>query len=408
MFTMVPRAASSAARRGGRIRLCHVTATLAGGGLEERIARITRAMDPGKFEVTWVGLGRPENDLPNRVGGRTRVISVPKRKSGVEPQLVLRLAAQLARIRPDVVHVHNWSASLYGIVAARLAGTPVVLYGEGGRDDPRGPSKRRRAVMRALAPHVDHFTSVCDFLGGELRRDWNVPAAAVTTLRTGVDAPAHPVSREALRQRFHLPASARIAVVSAGRFRAVKQLDALVAAFARIAPRFPDAALLLLGDPLGTGAALEAAAGREHPWLRVGGHQQDVTALLPACDLALNTSRFEGASNGVLEAMAAGLPVLATAVGGTPELVQDGVTGRLLPADPGPAWEEALAAAFGDPERTAHWGRAGQARAQTQFSGTQMVNAYASLYEAAAEWVPPGFLPRAFLGCARSALAIAS
>jgi len=393
--------------RGGRIRLCQITATLAGGGLEERVARLTRALDPSRFDVTWVGLAPPENDLPSRVEGRANIVSVPRRGRGVEMQLILRLATHLARLRPDVVHVHNWSASLYGIMAARLAGAKVVLYGEGGRDDPGLPSPRRRALMRALAPYVDHFTAVCDFLGRELHRDWHVPASHVTTLRTGVDAAPTPISREALRQRFQLPPDARVVVASAGRFRAVKQLDALVASFARVQPSFPDATLLLLGDPLQTGAALEAAEGSAHPWLRLGGHQTHVADLLPACDLAVNSSRFEGASNGVLESMAAGLGVLATAVGGTPELVTDDVTGRLLPPTPGPAWDEALAAALADPERTRRWGQAGQARARSLFSTAQMVSAYTNLYEASAAWSPPVFSTRAMLGCARGALALA-
>lgn len=392
---------------GSPLRLCHVTATLAGGGLEERIARITRALDPLQFQTSWVGLGPAENNLPSRVGGLARIVSVPRARPGVEANLVLRLAARLAPLEPDVVHVHNWSASLYGILAARLAGAKVVIYGEGGRDDPGAPSPRRRALMRGLAPHVDHFTSVCDFLGAELRRDWNVPAQRVSTVRTGVDRPPMALDRAALRARFGLRPDAQVVVVSAGRFRAVKQLEALVTRFAKLAPHHPRAVLLLLGDALERRRALMAAAGGPAPWLCMPGHQPDVACLLPGCDIAVNASTFEGASNGVLEAMAAGLPVVATAVGGTPELVIDGWTGRLIPPTPGPEWEVALRTLLNDPDLARAWGQAGQARALTEFSNAQMVSAYADLYQSLRHRTVPSVLPRGLWDCAKSAVALA-
>src|SRR5258708_33656279 len=154
---------------GLQLHVCQFTLSLSAGGAEERIASVMASLARREFDLTWFGFGDVQHHITDRAGPGVRVVPFARDPSrGVESRLILRIARELRRIAPDVLHTHNWSTSIYGITAARLAGIPAVIYGEGGRDRPEGPSRRRRALMRALAPHVDQYTAVCGFLGREL------------------------------------------------------------------------------------------------------------------------------------------------------------------------------------------------------------------------------------------------
>ena len=171
-----------------RVRICQLTPCLWSGGTEERIARVTRSMSRQEFDVAWMGFGPVREALVERAGPGLDVFPIARNPAGgIEPAVIARIAGFLARFRPDVVHVHNWSTSLYGIAAARLAQVPRVLFGMGGREVTEGAGERRQKAMRILTPHIDRFTAVCDFLGRELQRDFDVPPTRVTVLKTGVD-----------------------------------------------------------------------------------------------------------------------------------------------------------------------------------------------------------------------------
>jgi glycosyltransferase involved in cell wall biosynthesis len=381
-------------RRARRIRVCQFTPSLSGGGAEERIARVIDSMDRDEFDLAWIGFGDVQHGLIARAGLGVDVVSIARDAArGVEPKLIGRIALALSRIKPDVLHTHNWSTSLYGIAAARLVGVPTVIYGEGGRDSPAGPSRRRRALMRALAPHVDRFTAVCEFLGRELEEHWRVPEQRVHVIPNGVDldrVDTAPPKRDA-RKRLGVPEDAFVVGTIAGRFRAVKRLPNLVDAVGRIASRHPNMHLLLVGDPLELREELTARARSRGLGERfhLPGHIEGAHTVLNAFDVVVNCSSFEGASNAVLEAMGARKPVVATAVGGTPEVIEDGKSGLLVPPDDVERLARAIARFAEDGELRRACSERARQQIEARHTHQAMFESYAHLYRSTKLVEPP-------------------
>ncbi len=352
-----------------------------------------------------MGFGPIREALIERAGPKVQAIPIERNVAGgVEPSLIPRLAATLSRQRPDVMHVHNWSTSLYGIAAARLAGVPTVLYGLGGQDSTEPPSQRRQAMMRALTPHVDVFTSVCGYLGDQISTHWNAPTDKVEVLQTGIDlrlvdeAP----STEEVRQRLGIPQDA-VVVGAISVFRPVKRIPDLIEAVGRVAKKHPKIYLLLVGNPLGVSPeALRSQAdacglkGR----FNLLGRVEKPAWTLPAFDIFVNCSVFEGTSNAIIEAMAARIPVVATAVGGTPELVEHDLHGLLVPPRAVAQLAGGIERLADDPQLRQTMGEAGRVKVQAKHTHAAMVAAYHDLYlrcAAQAELRPVGIQKTAHL-----------
>lgn len=370
-----------------KTRICQLTPCLWSGGTEERIARVMAAMDRREFELTWMGFGPVREALVEKAGPDVRVVPIERNPAGgVEPSLIPRLASTLALHRPDVMHVHNWSTSLYGIAAARLAGVPVVLYGLGGQDSTDEPSARRQAMMRALAPHVDRFTAVCNYLGEQIATHWDAPDGRIEVLQTGIDLDTidgAPTKAE-VRARLGIPEDA-VVVGAISVFRPVKRIPDLIDAVGRLLERHPQVYLLLVGNPLGVSpedlraqAERNGLAGR----FNLMGRVERPEWTLPAFDVFVNCSLFEGSSNAIIEAMAARIPIVATAVGGTPELVEDEVHGLLVPPMAVPELAAALDRMLSDPDLRQACGARGREKVEARHTHQAMVDAYLALYRA--------------------------
>jgi glycosyltransferase involved in cell wall biosynthesis len=390
-----PFAAPRSRARASSQRRTHVvqfTPTLAGGGAEERIARLSRSLDPLEFRVTWIGFGPIEHGLFERAGEAVALWPIERDPArGVEWRLVASLARRLRALRPDVLHTHNWSTSLYGIGAARLAGIPVI-YGDGGRDDPAPPSMRRLAVMRALAPHVALFTAVCRSLGEDLQRSWGVGPERVQVIPSGVELlpPNALLSRAEARRALGLPERAWCVGAIAGRLRPVKRLPELIGAVGSLVRGGADVHLALIGDPAEHAEELHAQARRSGLATRMHlvGHVPRVARYLRALDVVVSASRFEGASNAILEAMAVGSAVLATAVGGTPELLRHGETGWLIPGDELSLLGPSLLRLLADEPLRARLGHAARAFVVGRHGIEAMAERHAALYRQVASGEP--------------------
>lgn len=293
------------------------------------------------------------------------------------------------RLRPQVVHTRNLAA-LESQLPATLARVPVRVHGEHGWDvsDPGGRKRRYRLARRLYRPFVSRYVALSGDLARYLEEGVGVPGGRVERICNGVDtARFHPAAhgRELLAgSPFN---DSRLFVIgTVGRLQTVKDQILLARAFVRLRREQPAlsarARLLIVGEgPLRSGIETilaEAGLGAE-AWL--AGERADTPEVMRALDLFVLPSQAEGISNTILEAMASGLPVLATAVGGNAELVDAGVTGTLVPAGDESAMSAALAAALGDLPRLQEQGRAGRARAEAQFSLDGMVGRYHRMYQ---------------------------
>ncbi len=233
---------------------------------------------------------------------------------------------------------------------------------------------------------MSRLVAVSDDLGRELIEEWGVPAERVTVIPNGVDldAFAYPGPVEGAREELGLAPEHRV-IITVGGLRPVKDYPTLIRAFARVHAQWSDSRLVIVGGERGGGsqAELEALAGS----LAVGsavlfpGVRQDIARLLPLADVYVNSSVFEGMSNTILEAMAASRPVVATGVGGNPELVRDGVTGYLVPPGDPAALAARLVDVLSDPGLAKALGAAGRAVGESEHAMARMVTAYEDCYE---------------------------
>lgn len=366
---------SEAARRP---RIVQVIPSFRVGGLENVAVRLVTHLAPlaDQAVVTPGTMGPVAERLPAGIAvfplGETRP---PDR------WLALRMAGLFRKLRPDIVHTRNWTC-IDAIIGARLAGVPVVIHGEHGREatDPDGRNLRRRQVRRLLSPFVTEFVTVSRDLGQWLVEQVRVPARKVRTIYNGVDTERFcPGSRGAARQALGIPADVVVAG-TLGRLDPVKDQAGLIRAFAQT-PGTGKRVLVIAGDgpsrpELERVASELGLADR----VRLLGERTDVSLILQALDVFVLPSLGEGISNAILEAMATGLPVIATRVGGNVELVREGITGSLVEPRNPHALSQALDTYLGEPARSRAHGAAGRERAVSEFGLDRMLSAYATLY----------------------------
>jgi glycosyltransferase involved in cell wall biosynthesis len=298
----------------------------------------------------------------------------PRTMGKVDPVTLLRVAGWLRRGRYQVLHTHLSTASLLGSLAGRLAGVPVVatVHGFNAAFSFRG-CPRLVAVSQAVREHL-------------LRQGIPPPRVRVICNGISLPVPADPAAVATVREQIGVPPGGLLAG-SLGRLRPEKGHRYLVEAMARLGERvdLPPLSLLLVGEGTEAGA-LQAQverlglAGRVH----FAGFQRDIAPYLAAMDIFVLPSLREGLSISALEAMALRRPVVASRVGGTPEVVEEGKSGMLVPpADP-ESLAKAIAELIADPARAAAMGQAGRARVEANFTLEHMVSQLEHLYREAA------------------------
>jgi sugar transferase (PEP-CTERM/EpsH1 system associated) len=354
----------------------HVVHCLEIGGLETGIVNLVNAPRAGqRHAIICMTRGGA-----NRANIRPDVSVFELNKSdGHDLRTFARLIGLLRRLRPAVVHTRNWAA-FDGVLAARLAGVRRIAHGEHGRDiaDPDGRNRRRKVLRRLLAPMVDRFTTVSDDLRRWLVEEVGIAPAKVVRIHNGVDTERYaPGDRDEIRARLGIR-SCQTVVGTVGRLDPVKDQATLIQAFARLAA---EAVLVIAGDgPCRNELRDQATALGLGDRVRFLGERHDVSQVLRAMDVFVLPSIAEGISNTILEAMATGLPVVATRVGGNPELVVPGVTGQLVPRQNPDALAESIGEYLSDPVQRSDHGAHARARATGVFGLDAMRDAYADLY----------------------------
>ena len=297
---------------------------------------------------------------------------------GLDPTLVPRLARLFRARRFDVVHTHNPLAMIYGAPAARLVGAASIHTKHG-----INPATRAQALLRrAAAAFTQAFVAVSDMTATQASAARECAPAKLHTIPNGIRLDRYAPDAEARASaRVELGVGDAWVVGTVGRLAYPKNQVMLVRALApQLSSRLR---LVLVGD--GEDRALidaEVAKLPEPRWVVVTGRRMDVPRLMHAFDAFALSSETEGLPLVVLEAMAAGLPVVCTAVGGIPGVVQEGVTGRLVPVEVG-ALGAALAELAAHPDAARAMGQRGRALALERYSSERMVESYLSLYERA-------------------------
>jgi sugar transferase (PEP-CTERM/EpsH1 system associated) len=366
----------------GKAKILHVVDTLGIGGAELSVVKIVeRTSEDFRHVVCCI-----RNAGAAAPALRAHGVSVIELQQppGSDWRLMLRIARVCRTVRPQIVHTRNWG-SMEGIIAARLARVPVIVHAEHGfnADDVGGTNRTRNRVRWALAPFVDRVVAVSDHLRRWLVDTVGLPPTKVTVVRDGVDTRQfQPLSTRDRLRDLHGYSADEFVIGCVARLDPVKNHLVLLEATRLLAARAANTRLMLVGDgperPVLERRVAELGLAGKVTFL---GNRDNIADLLNTFDVFAIASLFEGTSNAIVEAMAAGLPVVATRVGGNPEVVHDGVTGQLVPV--GAAAALAAAIEFyrvNDHTRRQH-GLAGRRRAEQVYSVEQMVSGYLSVYE---------------------------
>jgi len=367
----------------GPLRVMHVLDRLDVGGTEKTVIKLIRSLDPGLFEhyiCTLRGTAQTARQWAPNVkllnGGR----------EGAAFQFnVPRLVRIMRAIRPAIVHSRNWGG-IEAIVAARLAGVPVALHSEHGYElDMRLGLPLHRRVLRHLVYRMgDAVATVTREL-----RDYHSAQAwwkqnCIRVLYNGVDAREfrpQPQVREAVRRQLSLPADALV-LGSVGRMVPLKDFLTLLKAARNLAPEVSNLHVVLVGSGPELDTLRNYVADCQELSRRVlfAGTLDYVADVLNAMDIFVLPTLIEGMSNTLLEAMAVGLPVVATRVGGNPEVVSEGACGYLFTPQDVSGLTCLLRTLLRDEHLRREFGSAARQRALQEFSLEAMVGRYSNLY----------------------------
>jgi L-malate glycosyltransferase len=358
-----------------------------------RVLQVALSLNPGGTERLVVELAaRLHRELPTMIccldepgswasevemrGVQVRALS---RTPGFQPQLGLALAHVAHEHQANVIHAHHYSPFVYSCLARLRHPSTQLVFTEHGRLSDTPPSSKRKAANRILSMFPKRVFTV----SGELKRHLVAEGfsdTSVDVIYNGIDVGPLPGRPERMSARQELGVTDdRFLIATIGRLDPVKDFGTLIAAVARM-PATRNPTLLIIGDGPER-SPLEALADEQpgEPRVRFLGHRDDARKWLAACDVYVNSSVSEGISLTILEGMAAGLPVVATQVGGTPEIVNDSC-GRLIPPRSAAALADALQVLSEHPGLRRELGDGARQRVERRFTLERMVGEYRAAY----------------------------
>jgi len=360
----------------------YLIGTLSVGGAERTLVDLANGLDPDQFDVTiWtiVEPGPLAADIEDHVTVRSLEATS---KADVFP--VLRFISALYRHRPDILQ----SFLFYDNTLATLAGifSPETAVITGVRSVPNDPSMTRSLVRRVTHRLADHIVSNSE-AGADFIVEHSVDPDRVSVVRNGRDLEAYRngTATPELRDSFEIPSEAPV-VGTVGRLIERKGHYDLLEAWSVVLDRYPDAHLLIVGD----GPEREELEARTRELgvvetVHLPGTRDDIPDLLDLMDVFAFPSHFEGLPGALLEAMAAGLPIVTTPIDGNSELVTDGESGVYVPVSDPESLAAAIRTLLSDRQLARRLGTSASNAAQTQFSLEKMTSGFETVYCGAAK-----------------------
>jgi sugar transferase (PEP-CTERM/EpsH1 system associated) len=369
--------------------IAHVVYRFDMGGLENGVVNLINRLPADKYRHAIVALTQI-TDFRARIARDDIQYIALEKPPGQGLLQAPKLIETFRRLKPAIVHTRNIGA-LEATFPAVLAGVPARVHGEHGWDsaDPDGKNWKYRLTRIAHRPAVHRWIALSQHIEDYLRKSVGIPQAAIARICNGVDTELFHPTRSGRREPidgspFNDPSLYVVGTV--GRLQTVKDQVNLVRAVAHAVRQSPDARLRMRLAVVGDGpqraevegAIVEAGLG-PRTWL--SGARGDVPDVLRGFDCFVLPSMAEGISNTILESMACGLPIIATRVGGNGELIENGVTGRLVPASEPAALGDALLAMMADSAAARRLADDARRSAVRRFSLERMVGDYCSVYD---------------------------
>ncbi len=368
--------------------VAHVIYALGTGGLENGLVNIINRTPPDSYRHVIICLTQAD-EFQNRITvPGVEVIALHKRP-GHELGVYWRLWAVLRRLRPAIIHTRNLAALETQVIACLLPGTKRV-HGEHGRDvyDLEGQNKKYNLLRKMIRPLVHCYIAVSKDLQHWLLGTVGVNPHKVKQIYNGVDQEKfYPGSgSRSVLAPAEFPADDSLVLGTVGRLAEVKHQCALVQAFELLCQRYPQyhsrLRLVMVGDgPMEAKIRDQVSVSGLSSQVWMTGARDDIPELMRLMDIFVLPSLGEGISNTILEAMAVGLPVIATDVGGNPELIEDGVNGRLVPVGDASALADAIFELLESPALRESMGDKNLKKVAASFCWSKTVDQYLSVYD---------------------------
>ena len=365
--------------------------------LSTGVMQVALTLDPGGTERLVIEIAKQVQrvtrssvcclDAPGAWAGELTSIGIPvvalDRGHGFQPGIGRRLAEAARAAGARVIHCHQYSPFVYGRLATYWDRRLRLVYTEHGRLDDAPPTLKRRFVNPLLALGRGTYTTVSHDLATFVAAS-GFPASRLRTVHNGIHVPGEPTDAQRHEARRTLGLHPHDFVVGTiARLDPVKCLGTLLKAmdWLRRTRGGSRARVVIVGDgPEAANLQAQVAALDLSAYVLLAGHHAAARRLLPAFDVYVNSSLKEGISLSILEALAVGLPVVATAVGGTPEIIEDGQSGVLVPPDSPTAIADACAELEANLVERARLGKAGRTRVVSMFSEERMMQDYLDIY----------------------------
>jgi glycosyltransferase involved in cell wall biosynthesis len=358
-------------------RILQIIPTLDRAGAEKQLCLLARGLPRDEFEVHVCALTRGGPLAADLAEGNVPLSIIGKRWK-LDPRAYCHLKRHIARLRPDLIHTWMFAANTYGFAAARACGVRNVVIGQRCVDPWK--SRLQLALDRALAKRCRAVV-----VNSEGVRDFYVrhgtPSECIQVIPNGVATPNPPqTTRSQLLAELELPENCRL-IGLVGRFWPQKRVKDAIWAADLLKVIRDDAHLLIIGDgPLRDRLRRYRDQVCIRDKVHFLGERGDVPRLMPHFDVLWSASAYEGQSNVILEAMASGVPVVATDIPGTRELVVPGETGFLIDVGNRAALAKNTERLLNDPELSARLGGAARNRVGEEFSVAKMIERHAALY----------------------------
>lgn len=369
--------------RASKIKLAHVVARLSMGGLELEVIKLLNRLDQSRYQTAIIAT---EDIMPTAralVHDGIELVALNK-AAGMQWQVVARIARFCREREIDILHSHNWATLLYGVLGGLRARVPILIHGEHGRETHEyQPSFKQRLACQWLAARCDCLTAVSDDILPLLANSWRVPAHKIVKMPIGIALHEFDFNadRRLAKRALGLPEETFVLGAIIGNFRPVKDLPTMLRAFQIVRQKFSRARLVIVGGGNLTVAQQQACeCGLAHDVLFLG-ERHDIARVLCAFDLYLNSSLYEGMSNAILEAMAAGAAVVATNVGGTPAIVREGETGLLAPPSSPENFAATITRLLEDEALRTRLRQTARAYVEREHSHEHYVRAHEKIYE---------------------------
>jgi len=367
------------------IHVLHVVWSFGIGGMENGIVNVMNA-SPASFSFSVIALSTLGESV-KRVHRDDIFFTALNKNAGNDLSIIWKLKKIIQERKPDIVYTHGWGTFFEGVMAARLAGTKTIIHGEHEDLETRIFTRRRRIAAYQLFDFFVHkYTAVSPVVRDNLHGTANIESSKIHTIINGVDTrkfKPNPENRKKVRGALGIKEDTFV-IVAVGRLVEVKNYAMLIEAAGKVKNR-DNIKILLVGDgPLRSELESKITTSDLRSSVEILGQRDDIPQLLAASDLFVSTSTSEGMSNTIMEAMATGLPVIATDVGGTSVLIQHKKNGVLVASNDAAALAEELSNIMKNSDYAKLLGRTSRLECEKNMSLQKMADNYAALFQGCA------------------------